>query len=100
MDKELNALIGLEKLKLVPHDYTFKKNKLEHVMEMVISLNELDNTDILDNRRPSNILFRYHVTDSKEFTRFEPTTPQYKKPKNGELTSITLRMADQNDNFL
>ena len=79
-DKELNALIGLEmKSLLVPHDYALKKNNLEHITEMVISLNELDNTDNLENGRPSNVLFRYHVTDSKEFTSFEPITSRYKK---------------------
>ena len=57
-DKVLSALIGLEKSKLFPHDYAFKKNKLEHVTEMVISLDELDNTDNLENGRPSNDLFR------------------------------------------
>ena len=49
-DKELNALIGLEmKSQLVPRDYAFKKNKLEHFTKMVITLNELDNTDNLEN---------------------------------------------------
>ena len=97
MDKELNSFIGKEmKSKLVPRDYAFKKNKLKHIM--IISLNKLDNTDNLENGRPSNVLFRYHVTDSKEFMSFEPTTPQYKKLNNGELTSINLRMTDQNEN--
>ena len=83
-DKELNALVGLEtKSQLVPRDYAFKMNKLEQVTEMVISLNELDNIDNLENGRASNVLFRYHVTDSKEFTSFEPVTPQYKKLKMG-----------------
>ena len=64
MDKKLNALIGLElKSQLGSHDYAFIKNKLEHITEMVISLDELDNTDNLENRRSSNALFRYH--DSK-----------------------------------
>ena len=62
-DKELNPLIGLE-MKL-QCNYVFKKNNSEHVMEMVISLNELDNTDNLENGRPSNVLFGYHVTNSK-----------------------------------
>ena len=96
-DKEINAL---EKSKLVPHDYVFKKNKLEHVTEMVISLNEFDHTDNLENGRPSNVLFKYDMTNSKEFISFEPTTPQYKKLKNGELTSLNLRMAGQNDNIM
>ena len=98
-DKELNALIESEKSQLDSHDYIVKKNELKHVMEMVVSLNELDNTDNLENGRSSSVLFRNHVTDSKEFTSFEPTTSQYKKLKNGELTSITLRMADQNDYY-
>ena len=96
-DKELNALIGLEKSQLDSREYVLKKNKLEYVKEMVISLDELDNTDNLRNGRPSNVLFRYHVTDSKEFTSFEPTTPQCKKLKNRELTSLNLRMTDQSD---
>ena len=97
-DKELNTLIELEmKLKLVPDDYTFKKNKLEQV---VISLDELDNRDNLENRRSSNILFRYHMTDSKEFPSFKPITPQYKKLENGELTSLNLRMVDQNGSIM
>ena len=90
-DKGLNALIGLGmKSQLAPRDYAFKKNKLERVTEMVISLNELDNNDNLESGRPSNILFRYHMTDAKEFTSFEPNTPQYKKLKNRELTSLNL----------
>ena len=56
MNKELNALIGLEfKSKLVPHDYAFKKNKLECVTEMVISLDELDNTNNLDQKFIFNV---------------------------------------------
>ena len=69
-------------------------------MEMVISLNELNKTDNLENRRPSNILVRYHVTDSKEFTISEPVIPQYKKLKNRELTSLNLKMVDQNENIM
>ena len=66
-------------------------------MEMVISMDELDNTENLENGRPNNFLFRNYLTDSKEFTSFKPTTPQYKKLKNGKFTSITWRMTDQND---
>ena len=37
------------------------------------------------------------MTDDKDFTRFEPHTPQSRKLKNGEFTSLTLRITDQNN---
>ena len=40
------------------------------------------------------------VMPSKDFTRFEPQTPQYKKLKNGEIVSLTLRITDQNNNVI
>ena len=49
---------------------------------------------------PSNSLLTYHVTDDKDFTRFEPHTPQYRALKNGEVTSLTLKMMDQNNNVI
>ena len=48
----------------------------------------------------SQPLFRYHVTDEKNFMHFEPHTPQYKKLKNGEFTSLNLRITDQNNNII
>ena len=43
MDKELNAIIGLElKLAIESCDYVLRTNKLEYVTEMAISLEELD----------------------------------------------------------
>ena len=36
----------------------------------------------------------------EDFTRFEPQTPQYKKLKNGEFTSLNLRITDQNNNVI
>ena len=74
-----------------------KTNKLAGIMEVVLSLDKLDNTDNLEDGRLSNVLHRYHVTGSEEFTSFEPVTPQYKKLKNGEFVSLTLRITDQND---
>ena len=67
---------------------------------MILNLNELDNSDNLKDRRSSNELLTYHVTYDKDFTRFEPDIPQYKKLKNGELTSLTLRITDQNNNII
>ena len=63
-------------------------------------MNELDNSDNLKDGRPSNELLTYRVTDDKDFTHFEPQTPQYRKLKNGEFTSITLRITDQNNNVI
>ena len=50
--------------------------------------------------RPSNELLTYHVTNDKDFTHFEPQTPQYRKLKNGEFTFLTLRITDQNNNII
>ena len=58
------------------------------------------NTDNLEDGRPSNSLLTYHVTSSKDFTRFELKIPQYKKLKNEEITSLTLRITDQNGSII
>ena len=84
-DEKLNAMIGLEyKLTMLHNNYATKKNKLGDVTEMVISLNELDTSNNLENGRPSSTLFVYYVVDPKDFMNFGPVTPQYKKLKNGD----------------
>ena len=40
------------------------------------------------------------VTSSEDFMHFEPQTPQYRKLKNGEFTSLNLRIANQNNNVI
>ena len=67
---------------------------------MIFSLQELDNSPNLEDGRPSNTLFTYHVTEPKDFTSFEPVTPQYKKFKNREIYSLTLRIMDQDNNII
>ena len=57
-------------------DQVIKKNKLEGITEMIISLDELNNSDNLEDGNPSNSLLTYHMTDDKDFTCFEPQTPQ------------------------
>ena len=55
MDKELNSLIGME-LKSQMLDSCsdiLRTNKLEKVTKMVISLNELDNSDNLEDGSPA-----------------------------------------------
>ena len=67
---------------------------------MIINLDELNNSDNLEDGKPSNSLLTYHVTDDKDFPRFESQTPQYRKLKNAEFTSLTLRIMDQNGNVI
>ena len=81
-------------------DQVIKKNKLKGITEMIINLDELNNSNNLKDGRPSNELLTYHVTDDKDFTCFKPDIPHYKKLKNGEFTSLTLRIADQNNNVI
>ena len=81
-------------------DQVPRKNKLKGITEITLNLDELNNGDNLKDGRPSNELLTYHVTDDKDFTHFEPDTPQYKKLKNGEFSSLTLRITDQNNNVI
>ena len=67
---------------------------------MVLNLDELDNTVNLEDGRPSNVLYRHHVTGSYKFTELVTYAPQYKKLKNGEFISLTLRIMGQNGNVV
>ena len=78
-------------------DQVIKKNKLKGITEITLNLDELNNSDNLKDGRPSNELLTYYVTSNKDFMCFEPQTPQYWKLKNGEFTSLNLRMTDQNN---
>ena len=102
MDKELDSLIGTE-LKSQMLDFRndiLRTNNSEGIMRMIISLNELDNSDNLEDGKPSNTLFTYYVTSSEHYTHFEPQSPQYKKLKNDTITSLTLAITDQNNNII
>ena len=97
----LSMLEGMVELnQFVVNDQVIKKNKLKGIMEMILNLNELDNSDNLKDGRPSNELLTDHVTDNKDFTSFEPQTPQYKKRKNDTITSLTQKITDQNNNII
>ena len=101
-DKELNALIGLElrSLMLDSREDVLRTNKLEKVKKMAISLNELDNSDNLEDGLPSNTLFTYYMTSPEYSMHFKPVTPQYKKLENGTITSLTLKITDQAGNII
>ena len=97
----LSIVEGMVVLNQFEVDYQVTKtNKLKGITEMIINLDELNNSVNLKDGRPSNELLTYHVTDDKDFTHFEPQTPQYRKLKNGEFTSLNLRITDQNNNVI
>ena len=77
-----------------------RTNKLEKVTKMVINLNELDNSDNLEDGIPSNTLFTYYVTGPEYSMHFEPCTPQYKKVKSGMINSLSLKITDQAGNII
>ena len=97
--RELLSIVEgmVEVNQFVVDDQVIKKNKLKGITEMIIDLDELNNSDNLKDGHPSNTLFTYHMTDNKDLTRFKPQTPQYRALKNGEFTSLTLRITDQNN---
>ena len=100
--RELLSIVeGMVELnQFVVDDQVIKKNKLKGVTEMIINLHELNNSDNLEDGHPSNTLFTYHVTDDKDLCVSNPQTPQYRKLKNGEFTSLTLRITDQAGNVI
>ena len=97
----LSMLEGIIELKqFETDDQVTKTNKLKGITEITLNLDEHNNSVNLKDGRPSNELLTYYLTDDKIFTRFEPQNPQYKKLKNGEFTSLTLRITDQNNNII
>ena len=100
--RELLSIVEgiIELNQFVVDDQVTKMNKLKGITEITLNLDELDNSDNLKDGRPSNELLTYHVTSNEDFTSFEPQNPQYKKLKNEEFTSLTLRITDQNNNVI
>ena len=97
----LSIVEGIVELKQFEvDDEVTKTNKLKGITEMIINLDELNNSINLKDGRPSNSLLTYYVTDDKDVTHFEPLNPQYKKLKNGEFPSLNLRITDQNNNVI
>ena len=77
LDKELSSLIGteLKSQMLDSRNDILRTNKLERITKMIISLNELDNSDNLEDGRLSNVSFTYYLTSSECYMLFEPQTP-------------------------
>ena len=100
--RELDAIVGRKHiLKDLSNDSRIiKTNKLAKVIDMIINLDELNNSDNLEDGHPSNTLFMHYVFGSEDFTCFEPATPQYKKLKGGQIVSLTLRITDRAGNLI
>ena len=97
----LSMLEGMIELsKFLVDDQVIKKNKLKGITGMIINLDEVNNTNNLEDKKPSNSLLTYHLTSNEDFTSFKPQNPQYKKLRNGEFTSLTLRIMDQNNDII
>ena len=94
----LEGIIELNQFEI--DDQVTKTNKLKGITEITLNLDELNNSDNVKDGRPSNELLTYYVDAHKDFTRFEPQTPQYMKLKNGEFTSLNLRIIDQSNNAI
>ena len=101
-DKELDSLIGteLKSQMLDSHNDIQRNNKLVTGTKITISLNKLDNSDNLEDGKPSKTLFTYFVTSPEYFTHFEPQSPQYKRLKNDTITSLTLAITGQNNDII
>ena len=100
--REIDAIVGRKHLLAdLSNDFRIiKTNKLAKVIDRVFNLNELDNSGNLKDGRPSDALFTYYVYNSKDFTHFEPQTPQYKALKGDQIVSSTLRITDRNSNVI
>ena len=100
MDKELLIGMELKSQMLDSRDDILRTNKLKIITKVAISLNELNNSDNLEDARPSNNLYTYYVTSLEYYTCFEPRNPRYKALKYGEIVSLTLKITDQNNNII
>ena len=94
----LEGIIELNQFEI--DNQVIKKNKLKDITEIALNLDELNNSNNLEDGKPSNSLLTYHMTSNEDFTHFEPDIPKYKALKNREFTSLNLRITDQNNNVI
>ena len=94
----LEGMIELNQFEI--DDKVTKPNKLKGITEITLNLGELNNSGNLKDGRPSKELPTYYVTSNEDFMHFEPQTPEYRKLKNREFTSLNLRITDQNINVI
>ena len=72
--RELLSIVeGMVELnQFVVDDQVPKMKKLKGITEITLNLDEVSNSDNLEDGHPSNTLFTYHVDAHKDFTHFEP----------------------------
>ena len=77
MSRELNAFVeGKHIISGLDNDpQIIKTNKLAKVTNMIFKLDELDDTNNLEDGHPSNTLFMYYMPGSEDFMCFKPVTP-------------------------
>ena len=100
--RELDAIVGRKHIltDLSNDSRIIEMNKSAKVIDMIINLDELNNSDNLEDGHPSNTLFTRYVFGFEDFMHFKPATPQYKKLKGGQIVSLTLRITDQAGNVI
>ena len=100
--RELVVIVGRKDMltDLSNDSQIIRTNILAKVIDMIINLDELNDSDNLEDGHPSNTSFMHYVFDSEDFTRFKPATPQYKALKGGQIVSLTLRITDQNNTVI
>ena len=72
--RELDTIVGRKHIltDLSNDSQIIKTNKLAKVIDMIINLDELNNSNNLKNGHPSNTLFMCYVFGSEDFMHFEP----------------------------
>ena len=100
MGREIRMFVGRKVITTIldTNENIAKVDRLACVTEMLFSLDELANTDNLEDRSFSDVLLRHQVTGSGEFTYLKSVAPQYKRLRNREFAPLTLRIMDQKDN--
>ena len=69
----LSMLEGMVELnEFLVDDQVTKTNKLKGITEIILNLDELDNTDNLKDGRPSNSLLTYHMTSNEDLQVSNP----------------------------
>ena len=77
MSGELNAFVEGKHINtdLDNHPQIVKTNKLAKVTNMSLNLNELNNSNNLEDGHHSNTLSTYYMPGLENFTCFKPQTP-------------------------
>ena len=90
--RELSALVNRKMIitDLNNHPQVIKMDKFAKITEMTLNLNELDNTDNLEDGRPSNALFKYHVSSYGEFPSLEPPPPTPLNTRSSKMVGLLL----------